>query len=470
MTENPLINGVEIINTDVPPSPPPGAINFLSRRPFDGTSPGSASNLNTPNIDWSTTRGIFALQGNVYYGSTDGNFSTRTFNGTTFGAAHQIDLHGLTDLPVQSLTGLFYANGGIYFTVKGDPQMYYRYFTPESEIVGSYRFPVAASCPSADTSILYRVNTGGPEVGALDCGPNWVADDSDGAPGAAYRDNGSNAVPSWGQQFTVDNTVPSTTPSTIFDSERWDPGDPPEMPWNFPVASGTHLQVRLYLINQCGCTSGVGNRVFNVAIDGNTVLNNYDIVGDVGDRVGTMKAFNITSDGDGVNIDFSHVTENSLINGIEIVNTDIAPVPASPVDWSDVRGMTLANGKLYFARTNGNLYSMSFANGAPVRGTDALVSPKSDGYDWASNGLFAFTHVTVDTDPPTVPGKPAGSSPATGTITINWAASTDASPPITYRIYRDGNQVGTTTSTSFTDTGPGPHRRLLPHLHGRCDR
>ena len=40
------------------------------------------------------------------------------------------------------------------------------------------------------------------------------------------------------------------------------------MQWHFPVASGTHLQVRLYLINQCGCTSGVGQRVFNVAIDG----------------------------------------------------------------------------------------------------------------------------------------------------------------------------------------------------------
>ena len=64
---------------------------------------------------------------------------------------------------------------------------------------------------------------------------------------------------------------------------------------------------------------------------------------------------------------------------------------------------------------------------------------------------------STDTDPPTAPGKPTGSSPSAGTIAINWAASTDASPPITYRIYRDGNPtaIGTTTSTSFTDTGPG---------------
>ncbi len=125
------------------------------------------------------------------------------------------------------------------------------------------------------------------------------------------------------------------------------------------------------------------------------------------------------------------------------------------VDWSTVRGMTLANGKLYFARTDGNLYSMDFANGSPVGGTEALVSPKSAGYDWASNGLFAFTHIDVDTTAPTAPGKPTGSSPGTGTIMINWAASQDASPPITYRVYRDTdlvNPITTTTSTSFTDT------------------
>ena len=38
------------------------------------------------------------------------------------------------------------------------------------------------------------------------------------------------------------------------------------------------------------------------------------------------------------------------------------------------------------------------------------------------------------------PRQADGSSPSAGTIAgINWATSTDASPPTTYRIYRDGN-------------------------------
>ncbi len=56
------------------------------------------------------------------------------------------------------------------------------------------------------------------------------------------------------------------------------------------------------------------------------------------------------------------------------------------------------------------------------------------------------------------PRPPAGTSPSAGSIQISWAASTDPAPaslPITYRIYRDGGatSVGSTTTTSFTDTG-----------------
>ena len=188
---------------------------------------------------------------------------------------------------------------------------------------------------------------------------------------------------SWGQQFTVANSVPSTTPSTIFDSERWSPSDDPAMQWNFPVASGTHLQVRLYFINQYSGTSGIGQRVFNVAADGNIVLNNYDIVADVGNLVGTMKTFTVTSDGN-LNIDFSHVTENPLLNGIEIINTDIPPSPppggihflgrrtfdGTPgntstlntpnIDWSTTRGIFALQGNLYYGSTDGNFSTRTF--------------------------------------------------------------------------------------------------------------
>jgi hypothetical protein len=183
----------------------------LTRRSFDGSALGTPSTVSTPGVDWSTVRGIFALNGTLYTGSSGGTFSARTFDGSSVGPAQQINLNGLTDFPVQSLTGMFFSGGEIYYTVSGDSRMFHRYFTPESGIVGSFRF-----------------------------------------------------------------TVPTLTPA---------------------------------------------------------------------------------------------------------------------VNWSTVRGMTLANGKIYFARTDGNLYSINFANGSPVGGTEQLVSLGLPGNSWASNGMFVFSHV-----------------------------------------------------------------------------
>ncbi len=263
------------VPTDLPPAPPPGPIGSLTRRSFDGTTLGASTDLSTPGIDWRGLRGMFALNGVLYYGTSGGAVFARTFDGTTLGAAQQLDLHGLTNFPVQSITGMFFANGGIYYTVQNDPQMYYRYFTPQSRVVGADRFVVS------------------------------------------------------------------------------------------------------------------GN-------------------------------------GDGLN-------------------------------WSGTRGLTLANSKIYFARTDGNLSSITFGATAPVPGTEALVSPVTTN-NWASGGFFVFSAAAPDTTPPTVPGQPTGQSPVPGSIVISWAASTDASPPITYRVFRDGGStaIGSTTGTSFTDGGLTP--------------
>ena len=98
-------------------------------------------------------------------------------------------------------------------------------------------------------TILYRVNAGGPAVAAVDSGPAW-AEDSLGSPSALHN-AGSNDG-DWGAPPSVHGSVPATTPSSIFQHERWDPGaagDPlaNEMQWDFPVLSGTEVELRVYV-------------------------------------------------------------------------------------------------------------------------------------------------------------------------------------------------------------------------------
>ncbi|MEE2785389.1 MAG: discoidin domain-containing protein, partial [Pseudomonadota bacterium] len=61
----------------------------------------------------------------------------------------------------------------------------------------------------------------------------------------------------------------------------------------------------------------------------------------------------------------------------------------------------------------------------------------------------------ADNDAPTVPGNVAGSASSSSAIALSWDASTDigGGEVAGYKVYRDGVEVGTSTTTSYTDTG-----------------
>ena len=230
------------------------------------------------------------------------------------------------------------------------------------------------------TNVLYRVNAGGPAIQSVDAGPDWAADTDSSS---LYRNEGTNAA-GYDPVPAVDATVPATTPSAVFSSERWSPSDNPAMNWAFPAEAGKPLKVRLYFANRCTCTSAVGSRSFDVSIDGTKVLDNYDIVQSAGDQKGTMQTFDIQSDGV-VNIDFGHRTENPLINGIEILRSDLpATAPGADADglsrvafdgttagvtqtisgggvaWGQTRGAFMVGNKVFYGQTDGYLYSRTF--------------------------------------------------------------------------------------------------------------
>ncbi|GAA1621906.1 malectin domain-containing carbohydrate-binding protein [Catellatospora bangladeshensis] len=266
------------------------------------------------------------------------------------------------------------------------------------------------------TNVLYRVNAGGGAVAATDGGPDWAADDG-GSP-SPYHNAVSNTA-GYGTVPGVDATVPAGTPAALFSSERWDPGSAPEMSWQFPVNVGTEVEVRLYLANRYDGTAGPGTRVFNVTLDGTTVLAGLDLSGAVGHNVGTMRSFTVTSDGS-VDLEFGHVVENPLINGIEIVKT--GPPPAGNADdvqvraydgsatvgaasavanpdgtaWSAARSGFWVGGTLFYGM-NGALWRRTF-NGTAF-GTPTLVDPYHDAY-WdtvdSDSGEHTYAGVTTN--------------------------------------------------------------------------
>ncbi|NBD18353.1 MAG: hypothetical protein GVY04_20135 [Cyanobacteria bacterium] len=208
-----------------------------------------------------------------------------------------------------------------------------------------------------DTGIvLYRVNAGGAEIAALDGDLAWSADTA--ASNNQYLvEAGSNKTAS----FAVEpgTTVADTTPAAIFNTERWDGTAAPEMSWEFPVATDGFYEVRLFMGNGWSGTSNPGERVFDVAIEGNVLdtLNDIDLSDQFGHLVGGMIS-NTVEVSDGIlDIDVLHdVIQNPLINGIEIieltdeetptpeVNLSVSPSTGSETDSTEITVTATASG------------------------------------------------------------------------------------------------------------------------------
>ncbi|MFC0036739.1 PKD domain-containing protein [Actinomadura rayongensis] len=131
--------------------------NYLKHRSFNGTTAGSEVTDGTAGFDWRTARGSFMINGELFYGLNDGKFYRRTFDGTTLGTPTVInEADQLTNMStwhgqVPNINGMFFAKGRVYYT-RGQSSLYYRGFTPQSNIVGALENVATGNLPATNWS------------------------------------------------------------------------------------------------------------------------------------------------------------------------------------------------------------------------------------------------------------------------------------------------------------------------------
>ncbi|MFL6098639.1 MAG: PKD domain-containing protein [Actinomycetales bacterium] len=158
VTDNPLVNGIQIIQTN-PPVPPPANTSALKSRTIDvANNAGPVTTVDTATMDWSTVRGAFQAGGTLFYAKTDGTFDKRSFDGSTFGPEVLVEpyldaywlnvqtgsgtnqvyngVHPNNYSKFSSLSSMFYTNNSVFYTYTGDTKMYTRPFLPDSGIFG----------------------------------------------------------------------------------------------------------------------------------------------------------------------------------------------------------------------------------------------------------------------------------------------------------------------------------------------
>ena len=130
----------------------------------------------------------------------------------------------------------------------------------------------------------------------------------------------------------TDGSLPANVPSAVFRSERWDPGPAPEMRWEFPLPAGTEVEVRLFFAELYSGIETVGERVFDVRIEGLVPpdFDDIDRFAQAGAKGALMRSAIATVQDGSLSIELLHVAENPALNAIEIRSVEpLEPPPTN---------------------------------------------------------------------------------------------------------------------------------------------
>ena len=149
---------------------------------------------------------------------------------------------------------------------------------------------------SVQTAAPIRVNSGGPQYKDVD-GHVWSAD---------YGYSGGNAA-------STTASISGTTYTALYQTYRWQSGT---LQYQFTMPNGTHT-VNLRFAETT--FSSIGQRIFNIVLNGQTVRSNLDIFSLVGANKALVLTFPVSVTTGKVLIQLVGVVQNPKINAIEII-------------------------------------------------------------------------------------------------------------------------------------------------------
>ena len=184
--------------------------------------------------------------------------------------------------------------------------------------------PTVAPTPTpTPQAITYRINSGGPDVSPFSA-------DNFFSGGDTFSTTTSISL----------SGVTNPAPAAVYQTQRYG-----NSTYTFPgLTPGTTYLVRLHFAEIF--YTGSGQRLFNVAINGNQVLASYDVFADAGGaNKAVVKEFNVPANANGqIVIGYTPFTNNPISSGIEIISGGTpgatpTPTPApTPTPGTSCRG------------------------------------------------------------------------------------------------------------------------------------
>jgi hypothetical protein len=211
-----------------------------------------------------------------------------------------------------------------------------------------------------------------------------------------------------GQLFTDNNAGNGQQPDfdgTIFETERYGGAPSSTLPFGYsiPVDPGDYF-VDLFFAEIF--QSNPGNRIFDVFVEGELVLDNFDILAETGDInqpaiVVTPRAFSPDEFGavDAIDISFSASTDNAKVSGIVVreaeagINTlpEVAPIADLTIDEGQTASVAIT-------ATDAELDPIALSAEVTNTSTNTVVDPTEYSFIDNGNGTGSFSWLTDEPD------------------------------------------------------------------------
>ncbi len=267
--------------------------------------------------------------------------------------------------------------------------------------------PTPTSTPTPIVSSSWRVNAGGP----------------------AYTDTTSNIWASdenfSGGSVASGGAVTGTSDSTLYDTQRY--GN--SFSYSFFVPAGSY-QVTLKFAETYSGDFSAGARVFNVAVNGSTVLSNLDVYAQVGANTADDKLINNVSPSGGIiTIQFtggSSTDTNAMVEAIQVIPQPATPTfTNTPTRTSSATGTPTATSTATRTSTATFTFTPTVTSTATASRTSTAVPPTATNTAIPPTSTFTSVPATATATnspvPPTVTNTPlpptVTNTPAPPTVT-----------------------------------------------------
>jgi len=137
-----------------------------------------------------------------------------------------------------------------------------------------------------------------------------------------------------GRAYSSNGPITGTEDETLFQSEKWSNDRSTGLAFDIALEDGDY-EIDLFFADIYNGTSRARERVFDVALEGSTVLDDFDLSGTFGARTATIQTFTVEVTDGTLDIDLTHEIENPKLSAFRVWKVGDAAENTPPVANND---------------------------------------------------------------------------------------------------------------------------------------